>query len=72
MTCKTPPTYLGSGDPARQRTDYYPPWLDNLADDVTLEAGVFNGTIRGAKDVLAVLSYARTLYEFQDFIYIGK
>jgi hypothetical protein len=27
-------TYLGSGDPAR-RTDYYPEWLDNLADDVT-------------------------------------
>lgn len=25
MTYKTPPTYLGSGDPARQRTDYYPP-----------------------------------------------
>lgn len=56
MTYKTPPTYLGSGDPVRQRTDYYPPWLDNPADDVTLEAGVFNGTIHGAKDVLAVLS----------------
>lgn len=24
MTYKTPPTYLGSGDPARQRKDYYP------------------------------------------------
>ncbi|MER6438317.1 MULTISPECIES: hypothetical protein [unclassified Streptomyces] len=71
MTYKTPPTFLGSGDPARQRKDYYPPWLDNLADDVTLEAGVFNGTVHGAEDVRAILSYARTLYEFQDFIHIG-
>ena len=29
-------TYMGSGDPARRRNDYYPAWLDNLADDVTL------------------------------------
>ena len=28
-------TYTGSGDPAL--ADYYPAWLDNLADDVTLE-----------------------------------
>jgi hypothetical protein len=28
-------TYLGSGDPARRRTDYYPEWLGNRADDVT-------------------------------------
>ena len=30
-------TYMGSGDPARRRSDYYPAWLDNLADDVTVE-----------------------------------
>ena len=40
-------TYMGSGDPARRRTDYYPEWLDNLADDVTLEAGALEGTARG-------------------------
>ena len=33
-----PPTYLGSGDPARRRTDYHPVWLNDLADDVTCEA----------------------------------
>ena len=32
------PTYTGSGDPALHRTDYYPVWLDNLAEDVNLEA----------------------------------
>ncbi len=37
-------TYLGSGDPARRRTDYYPAWLDNLADDVTLEASAMDGS----------------------------
>ena len=26
------PTYMGSDDPARGHTDYYPWWLDNLAD----------------------------------------
>ena len=30
-------TYMGSGDRGPQLTDYYPEWLDNLADDVTLE-----------------------------------
>ncbi|MFD5065429.1 hypothetical protein [Streptomyces sp. NPDC058394] len=71
MADKTKPMYLGSGDPARQRTDYYPSWLDNLADDVTMEGSVLNGVVRGAEDVRTVLSYARTLYEYQDFIYIG-
>ena len=28
-------TYPGSGDPARKLADYYPAWLDNLANDVT-------------------------------------
>ena len=32
------PTYMGSGDPAL--TDYYPAWLDNLADDATLEGSL--------------------------------
>jgi hypothetical protein len=33
-------TYLGSGDTSRQRRDYRPEWLDNLADDVTMEGSV--------------------------------
>ena len=40
-------TYMGSGDPARRRTDYYPAWLDKLADDVTLEASAMNGAAQG-------------------------
>jgi hypothetical protein len=64
-------TYLGSGDPARRRTDYYPEWLDNLADDVTLEGSVLNGVIEGADAVRTLLAYARTLYEYQEFNFAG-
>ena len=32
------PTYLGSGDPAL--SDYYPAWVGNLADDVTIEGSL--------------------------------
>ena len=64
-------TYLGSGDPARRRTDYYPSWLDNLADDVTLEGSVLDGVIQGAEAVRTLLGYARTLYEYQEFNFAG-
>ena len=64
-------TDLGSGDPARRRTDYYPEWLDNLADDVTLEGSVLNGVIQGADAVRTLLAYARTLYEYQEFNFAG-
>ena len=69
-----------SGDPARRRTswtgnvwvqDYYPEWLDNLADDVTLEAPAMNGSAHGAEAVRAIVVEARKLYEFQDFNFTG-
>jgi hypothetical protein len=41
------PLYMGSGDPSRRRIDYYPAWLDNLADDVTLEASAMDGAVQG-------------------------
>src|SRR5262249_39266624 len=39
----TTTTYLGSGDVSTHRRDYRPEWLDNLADDVTMEGSVLNG-----------------------------
>jgi hypothetical protein len=51
--------------------DYYPHWLDNLADDVILQGAVFNGELRGADDVGKMLSFARSLYAFQDFRFCG-
>ena len=56
-------TYMGK--------EYYPKWLDNLADDVTLEAAAMDGAAHGAKDVGAILVVARQQYENQVFSYAG-
>jgi len=56
-------TYMGK--------PYYPVWLDNLADDVTLEAAAMDGTAHGADDVLFILAKAREQYEHQEFNYAG-
>jgi TetR/AcrR family transcriptional repressor of nem operon len=60
-------TYLGSGDVSTHRTDYTPEWLGKLADDVTLEAAVINGVAVGPEAVRAILGFARTLYDYQEF-----
>jgi hypothetical protein len=64
-------TYLGSGDVATHRTDYFPEWLGKLADDVTMEASVLNGIVKGPEAVRAILSFARTLYDYQEFNFVG-
>ena len=56
-------TYMGK--------EYYPKWLDNLADDATLEAAAMDGTAHGAEDVGAILVVARQQYENQVFSYAG-
>ena len=57
------PTYLASGDPAL--ADYFPAWINNLADDVTLEGSMMDGAVQGAEAVRALLVYIRKLYERQ-------
>jgi hypothetical protein len=64
-------TYMGSGDPDPQLTDYYPEWLDNLADDVTLEGSAMDGFLPGADGVRTVLVYIRSLYDYQKFKFAG-
>lgn len=61
-------TYL---DNANGSTDYYPQWLDKLADDATLEGAAMNGTARGAETVRSIVLYARTLYQHQVFSFTG-
>ena len=75
------PTYLGTGDPDQKLTDfannttaardYFPVWLNCMADDVTLEGTLMNGAVRGAEAVRAILGYVRTLYEDQQFSFAG-
>ena len=66
-------TYLrSSGDPARRFTDYYPAWLDNLAEDVTVEGSMLDGAVRGPEAVREVVGTIRTLYEYQEFNLPGR
>jgi len=64
-------TYMGSGDPARSGHDYYPWWLDNLADDVTGEGAFIEGHAQGATAVRSIVEYARELYDYQEFTFHG-
>ena len=56
-------TYMGN--------PYYPLWLDNLADDVTLEAAAMDGIASGADDVRSIVVAARQFYDHQEFNYAG-
>ena len=64
-------TYMGSGDRGPQLTDYYPSWLDNLAYDVTIEGSAMDGAAQGAEAVRTILVTIRTLYEHQEFNFVG-
>jgi hypothetical protein len=64
------PTYLRRGDPAL--ADYYPAWLDNLADDVTLEGSMMDGAVQGPEGVRAVLVAIRSVYDDQEFHFAGN
>ena len=64
-------TNLRSGDPARSLAGYYPAWLDNLAGDVTIEGSAMDGVAQGAEAVRTILVAIRTLYEYQEFNFVG-
>ena len=64
-------TYTGSGDPDWELTDYYPAWLDNLANDVTLEGSAMDGFVQGPEAVRSVVAAIRTLYDYQKFNFVG-
>ncbi len=63
------PTYLGSGDPAL--THYYPAWLDNLADDATVEGSLLDGAVQGAEAVRSIVVTIRSLYDHQAHKFAG-
>jgi hypothetical protein len=65
------PTYLGGGDPGGRFTDYYPAWIDNLADDVTVEGSLLDGAAQGAEAVRTIVVTIRTLYDHQEFNFAG-
>src|SRR5262245_51443418 len=60
---------LGSGDPALK--NYYPAWLDNMADDATLEGSMLDGVVQGAEAVRSVVVTIRSLYDRQEHKFAG-
>ena len=65
------PTYVQGGDPAGRFTDYYPAWLENLADDVTIEGSLLDGAALGPDAVRTIVGAIRTLYDRQMFNFAG-
>ena len=65
------PTYTKAGDPDGRYADYYPAWLGNLADDVTIEGSLLDGAALGPEAVRAIVGAIRTLYEYQQFNFAG-
>jgi hypothetical protein len=64
------PRYLASGDP--DLADYYPAWLDNLADDATVEGSMLDGAVQGAEAVRTIVVTIRTVYgDSQEFHFTG-
>jgi hypothetical protein len=61
----------GSSDSAGKLTNYYPWWLDNLAEDVTGEGAAIEGTLHGAEEVRKLVLDARALYEHHEFQFVG-
>ena len=53
--------YLASGDPALK--DYHPAWVNNIADDATVEGSMLNGALQGADAVRSIVLTIRSLYE---------
>jgi hypothetical protein len=66
------PTFVTRFDGVRvPATNYYPVWLDNLTDDVTLEGSAMNGVTHDAEAVRSIVPYIRTLYDYQEFNFAG-
>ena len=65
------PTYISGGEPAGRFSDYYPAWIGNLADDVTIEGSLLDGAAQGPEAVRTIVGTIRTLYEHQEFNFAG-
>jgi hypothetical protein len=61
--------YLDRGDPAL--ADYYPAWLDNMADDATVEGSLLDGAVQGAEAVRSIVAAIRSLYDRQEHKFAG-
>ena len=65
------PTYAAAADTAGAYADYFPPWLEHLGEEVTIEGSLLDGAARGPDAVRSIIGAIRTLYERQDFNFAG-
>ena len=65
------PTYTEGGDPSGRFDDYFPAWLGNLADDVTIEGSLLDGAAQGPDAVRSIVGTIRGLYDRQEFRFAG-
>jgi hypothetical protein len=68
------PLYVRSGGDSSIRTssaDYFPAWVNNLAEDAILEGSMINGSVRGTEGIRTVVTTIRSLYDFQEFNFTG-
>ena len=67
-----PATYLGRDNPEPRFIGYYPAWLDQLAEDATLEGSMIDGAVQGSEGIRAVVLAIRSLYDgSQEFNFAG-
>jgi hypothetical protein len=63
-------TQFGEVDPAL--ANYYPKWLDSMAEDVVLEGSMFDGAILGPEAVRNVVTTIRSVYDRQQHTFAGS
>ena len=66
---KVSAAYLEGGNPPLK--DYYPAWLDKLADDATVEGSLLDGAVQGAEAVRSIVVGIRSLYDRQEHKFAG-
>jgi hypothetical protein len=72
QTTEGVPTYTKGGVGDARFADYYPAWIDHLADDVTIEGSLLDGAALGPEAVRTIVGTIRTLYEQQRFNFAGE
>jgi hypothetical protein len=68
IKCKTLVQFDGQ---TVQPADYFPVWINNLADDVTLEGSLLNGFVQGPEAVRSIVFCIRKIYDRQEFTFAG-
>jgi len=63
------PSYAFNATPPLK--DYYPKWVDNLAETATLEGSMLDGVVQGAEKVRSVVTAIRSFYDRQEHTFAG-